>query len=50
MSVGNLDMVIDILLSCLKMTGRADAARDVLIDGIKHLPNSKLLLEVPLFF
>lgn len=27
------------------MTGSADAARDVLIDGIKHLPHSKLLLE-----
>ncbi|KAL5577132.1 hypothetical protein UlMin_018831 [Ulmus minor] len=27
------------------ITDSADAARDVLIDGIKHLPNCKLLLE-----
>ncbi|XP_059437551.1 uncharacterized protein LOC132170550 isoform X2 [Corylus avellana] len=29
----------------LKSTGSADAARDILVDGIKHVPNCKLLLK-----
>lgn len=30
------------------MTGSVDAARDVIIDGIQHVPHCKLLLEVSL--
>lgn len=29
-----------------QITSKSDAARDILIDGIKHVPHSKLLLEV----
>ena len=34
----------------LQSTGSADAARDILVDGIKHVPNCKLLLKVLLSF
>jgi hypothetical protein len=30
----------------LQSTGSADAARDVLVEGIKRVPHCKLLLEV----
>ena len=41
-----LKLVLIFLIILFQTTDSSDAARDVLIDGIKHLPNSKLLLEV----
>lgn len=41
------------IVSCFsgsQITNSADAARDVLIDGIKQLPHCKLLLEVSISF
>jgi hypothetical protein len=46
-------MIIDFhsfFLFGLQSTGSADAARDILIDGIKHVPHCKLLLKVLVFF